>query len=119
MVMRMRISICMSSGLGNGENATVSVDVANTGSRRGDEVVQLYLHDDEASVTRPLIELKRFRRVSLDPGQKETVTFQLTPNDLALWNMDMKRVVEPGTFTIFAGPNSRDLKSARLSVTAN
>ena len=103
----------------NGENATVSVDVANTGSRRGDEVVQLYLHDDEASVTRPLIELKRFRRVSLDPGQKETVTFQLTPNDLALWNMDMKRVVEPGTFTIFAGPNSRDLKSARLSVTAN
>ena len=103
----------------NGENATVSVDVANTGSRRGDEVVQLYVHDDQATVTRPLIELKRFRRVSLDPGQKVTVTFELTPNDLSLWNMDMKRVVEPGTFTIFAGPNSRDLKSATLSVTAN
>jgi len=101
----------------NGENVTVSVDVTNTGSRRGDEVVQLYLHDDEASVTRPLIELKRFRRVSLDPGQKETVTFQLTPNDMALWNVDMKRVVEPGTFTISAGPNSVDLKSAKLTVT--
>jgi len=101
-----------------GENATVTVDVVNTGSRAGDEVVQLYVHDDLASVTRPLIELKRFQRVTLQPGERRTVTFELKPNDLALWNMDMKRVVEPGTFTISAGPNSVDLKSSTLTVAA-
>jgi len=100
------------------ENATVTVDVVNTGSRAGDEVVQLYVHDDLASVTRPLIELKRFQRVTLQPGERRTVTFELKPNDLALWNMDMKRVVEPGTFTISAGPNSVDLKSSTLTVAA-
>ena len=100
----------------NGENVQVSVDVTNTGRRWGDEVVQLYLHDDEASVTRPVIELKRFRRVSLQPGEKQTLTFELKPDDLALWNMDMRRVVEPGTFTISVGPNSVDLKSVKLTV---
>jgi beta-glucosidase len=97
--------------------ARVAVDVANTGNRAGDEVVQLYIHDDEASVTRPVIELRRFQRVTLQPGESRTVTFDLTPADLALWNPDMKKVVEPGTFTIFAGPNSVDLKSAKLTVT--
>ncbi len=97
--------------------ARIAVDVANTGSRAGDEVVQLYVHDDEASVTRPVIELKRFQRVTLQPGERRTITFELTPDDLALWNAAMKRVVEPGTFTIYAGPNSVDLKSAKLTVT--
>ncbi len=101
-----------------GETAQISVDVANTGRLAGDEVVQLYVRDDEASVTRPLIELKRFQRVTLQPGERRTVTFDLKPNDLALWNMEMKRVVEPGTFTISAGPNSADLKSAKLTVSA-
>jgi beta-glucosidase len=96
--------------------ARIAVDVANTGSRAGDEVVQLYIHDDEASVTRPVIELKRFQRVTLRPGERRTVTFELTPDDLALWNPQMKKVVEPGTFTISAGPNSVDLKSAKLTV---
>jgi beta-glucosidase len=100
-----------------GENVKVRVDVANTGRRAGDEVVQLYVRDDEASVTRPVIELKRFRRVTLQPGERRTITFELTPDDLALWNPQMKRVVEPGTFTIHAGPNSVDLKSAKLTVT--
>jgi beta-glucosidase len=97
--------------------ARVAVDVANTGSRGGDEVVQLYVRDDEASVTRPVIELKRFERVTLRPGERRTVTFELTPNDLALWNPDMVKVVEPGTFTISTGPDSVDLKSAKLTVT--
>jgi beta-glucosidase len=65
-----------------------------------------------------VIELKRFERVILQPGEKRTVTFDLKPEDLALWNMDMKRVVEPGTFTIYAGPNSADLRSATLTVSA-
>jgi beta-glucosidase len=100
-----------------GESVKVSVSVANTGRRAGDEVVQLYVRDDAASVTRPLIELKRFERVTLQPGERRTVTFELTSDDLALWNVEMKRVVEPGTFTIQAGPNSVDLKSAKLTVT--
>ena len=97
--------------------ARIAVDVTNTGSRAGDEVVQLYIHDDEASVTRPVIELKGFQRVTLQPGERRTIAFELTPDDLALWNPEMRKVVEPGTFTIYAGPNSVDLKSARLTVT--
>lgn len=100
-----------------GQPAAVDVDIANTGSRSGDEVVQLYVRDDEASVTRPDLELKRFQRVTLAPGEKKTVRFELQPDDLALWNVAMKRVVEPGTFTIYSGGNSVDLKSATLSVT--
>jgi beta-glucosidase len=101
-----------------GETVRVSVDVTNTGRRAGDEVVQLYVRDDAASVTRPVIELKRFKRVTLQPGERRTVTFDLDPEALALWNVEMKRVVEPGTFTIHAGPNSVDLKSAKLTVEA-
>jgi beta-glucosidase len=100
----------------NGQNVRVSVDVTNTGRRAGDEVVQLYVRDDEASVTRPVIELKHFQRVTLKPGEKRTVSFELKPGDLAFWNMDMKKVVEPGTFTIRTGPNSVDLKDAKLTV---
>ncbi|HEY0026751.1 MAG TPA: glycoside hydrolase family 3 N-terminal domain-containing protein [Allosphingosinicella sp.] len=100
----------------NGQPVRVSVDVTNTGRRTGDEVVQLYVRDDVASVTRPVIELKRFQRVTLKPGEKRTVTFELKPDDLAFWNMDMKKVVEPGTFTIRTGPNSVDLKDAKLTV---
>jgi beta-glucosidase len=99
-----------------GQNVRVSVDVTNTGRRTGDEVVQLYVRDDEASVTRPVIELKRFQRVTLKPGEKRTVSFELKPEDLAFWNMEMKKVIEAGTFTIRTGPNSVDLKDAKLTV---
>ncbi len=98
------------------QSVAVAVDVTNTGRRGGDEVVQLYVRDDEASITRPVMELKKFRRVRLRPGERQTVSFELTPDDLSFWNIDMKRVVEPGTFTIMAGPNSVDLKSAKLTV---
>src|SRR5690606_18133163 len=102
--------------IGRHNNVKVSVDVTNTGTRAGDEVVQLYVRDDLASVTRPVKELKRFERVSLKPGEKKTVQFELTPRDLSLWNVDMKRVVEPGTFTISSGPDSVKLKSTTLTV---
>ena len=104
--------------VGIGERAQVEVDVANTGQRTGDEVVQLYVRDDHASVTRPVLELKKFERVTLQPGERRTVRFELAPDDLSFWNLEMKRVVEPGTFTISAGPNSVDLKSATLTVLA-
>jgi beta-glucosidase len=94
----------------------VRVDVRNVGNRRGDEVVQLYVRDDVSSVTRPLLELKGFRRVTLEPGEQRSVTFDIKPSDLWFYNADMKRVVEPGSFTIFAGPNSVDLKKTTLTV---
>ncbi|HEY0014140.1 MAG TPA: glycoside hydrolase family 3 N-terminal domain-containing protein [Allosphingosinicella sp.] len=100
-----------------GRNVAVEVDVANTGRVAGDEIVQLYVRDDEATVTRPVLELKRFQRVTLQPGERRTVRFELTPADLALWNLQMRRVVEPGTFTISAGPDSATLRSTKLTVT--
>ena len=99
------------------EPVLVEVDVTNTGKRAGDEVVQLYIRDDVSSVPRPVLELKGFQRVTLKPGEKRTVRFTLAPDALAFWNIDMKRVVEPGTFTISAGPSSATLKSAKLIVT--
>jgi beta-glucosidase len=102
-----------------GQPARVEVDVTNTGKRAGDEVVQLYVRDDEASVTRPVIELKRFQRVTLAPGERRTINFALQPDDLALWNPEMRHVLEPGTFTIYSGPNSVQLKSAKLTVTGS
>jgi beta-glucosidase len=100
-------------------SVTVSVDVRNTGKMAGDEVVQLYLRDVVSSVTRPRKELKGFKRVTLQPGASTTVTFTLDSNALALWDKNMKRVVEPGEFHIMAGPNSVDLKSVTLTVTGS
>ncbi|KQN37070.1 glycoside hydrolase [Sphingomonas sp. Leaf407] len=102
--------------IGSGESVQVAVDVTNTGARAGDEVVQLYIHDDEASVTRPVLELKHFQRVTLKPGERRTVTFEIKPADLSLWNVAMQRVVEPGTFTISAGNSSTSLKATTLTV---
>jgi beta-glucosidase len=94
----------------------VSVEVTNTGKLAGDEVVQLYIRDLVSSATRPVKELKGFRRIHLQPGQTQTVEFRLGPETLAFWNEDMKHVVEPGAFDIMVGPNSVDLKSVRLDV---
>lgn len=95
----------------------VSVSVTNTGAREGDEVVQLYIRDVVSSVTRPVKELRGFKRVTLAPGATETVTFTLGEKDFRFWNKDMQRIVEPGEFVIMAGGNSRDLKSVTLTVT--
>ena len=88
--------------------APVSVEalVRNTGARAGDEVVQLYLRDDAASVTRPVRMLRGFQRVTLQPGESRTVRFTLHPDALALYGLDMRRVVEPGTFTVWVGGSS-------------
>jgi beta-glucosidase len=97
-------------------SVTVTTEVRNTGSRAGDEVVQLYIRDEVSSVTRPIKELKGFQRVNLGPGQTRTVSFELTPRELSFWNVDMHRVVEPGTFSIMVGGSSADLKSTSLTV---
>jgi len=96
----------------------VSVDVTNTGKVRGDEVVQLYIRDEVSSVTRPIKELRGFRRISLAPGEMKTVEFPLGFAELSFLNRDMHRVVEPGTFKIMVGGNSRDLTETELHVVA-
>lgn len=100
-----------------GETATVYVDITNTGDVAGDDVVQLYLRDDASMVTRPVLELADFQRVTLEPGETQTVTFEVGPRAMAVWNFDMEREIEPGTFTISAGHSSADLQSATLTVT--
>ncbi|HEY0461771.1 MAG TPA: glycoside hydrolase family 3 N-terminal domain-containing protein [Pyrinomonadaceae bacterium] len=105
--------------IGAGEETTVTVDVTNTGSRRGDEVAQMYIHDEVSSVTRPIKELKDFARVSIEPGQTKTVRFTVTPAKLQFYNREMKRVVEPGTFQIMVGGNSVDLINQTLEVVGN
>ncbi|WP_232476319.1 glycoside hydrolase family 3 N-terminal domain-containing protein [Flavisphingomonas formosensis] len=102
--------------IGVGGEVTVEVDVRNVGDRAGDEVVQLYVHDRVASVTRPIKELKGFERVTLAPGESRTVRFTLGPDAFALWNLDMQEVVEPGQFDILAGPDSRALQSVTLEI---
>jgi beta-glucosidase len=99
-----------------GESTQVQVDVKNTGAVGGDEVVQIYIRDDISSVTRPVLELKAFRRVTLKPGEQQTLTFDIRPAELQFYNADMVRVVEPGSFTIHAGSSSVELKSVKLMV---
>jgi beta-glucosidase len=100
-----------------GDSLGVSVDVKNTGTRAGDEVVQLYLRDDVASVTRPVMELRRFRRVTLKPGESQTLKFYLGMSDLAFLDTSMTRVVEPGTFTVFAGTSSASVSEVKFTLT--
>jgi beta-glucosidase len=108
---RMEPQIILPGGM-----AKVSVDVTNTGTREGDEVAQMYIHQRIASVTRPVMELRGFKRVALKPGEKTTVEFSLTPEALSMLNEDMHRVVEPGTFDIMVGPSSVETKSVSLQV---
>jgi beta-glucosidase len=98
---------------------TASVDVENVGQRTGDEVVQLYIRDVASSVTRPVKELKGFERVTLRPGAKRSVTFRLGPQELGFYNREMRFVVEPGEFKVFAGNSSQDGLEASFSVAGN
>ena len=95
---------------------TASVTVRNTGSRDGDEIVQLYIHDVYASSTRPVKELRAFRKVHIPAGQSVTVDFPLTADDLAFYNHELEWVCEPGDFEIMTGPDSRDLQGVVLTV---
>jgi len=100
-----------------GGAAKVSVDVTNTGSREGDEVPQLYIHQRIASITQPVMQLRGFQRVTLRPGEKKTIEFSVTPDALAMLNLDMHRVVEPGVFDLMVGPSSDQTTTVALTVT--
>jgi beta-glucosidase len=92
------------------EPTTVRCTVRNTGSRAGDEVVQLYLRDVLASVARPIQELKGFTRIHLAPGEEREVAFPITADDLRMLDRDMRWVVEPGTFRVMVGSSSKDIR---------
>jgi beta-glucosidase len=98
--------------------ATVTVDLTNTGKMAGDEIVQMYIRDDVSSVTRPVKELKGFARIHLKPGETRSVQFAITPDKLSFLDEDMNLVVEPGTFSIMVGPSSRNdkLLTAKLEI---
>lgn len=98
------------------DSFTVEVDVANTGAVAGDEVVQIYIRDTVSSAPRPVLELKAFRRITLQPGEAKTVKFDMQPDELGFWDIDMKWAVEPGEFRISAGNSSASLKHAVLTV---
>jgi beta-glucosidase len=93
-----------------GQSATASFVLTNTGLREGDDVVQLYVHDKLSSVTRPVLELKGFQRVHLNPGEQEEIRFQITPEMLTMLDKHLKPVIEPGDYRIMIGASSKDLR---------
>ena len=113
---RLRLS---SPRIGARDSLEVAVDLRNTGDRAGEEVVQLYVRDDVASVAQPVRALKAFRRVALRPGETRTVTFKLGPSSFALYDRQMRHVVEPGTFTVYVGTDSNAALSSRFDFTGS
>jgi beta-glucosidase len=104
------------TAFGTDEDVTVQVDVANTGGMAGDDVVQLYITRKDVSVTRPLLELKGFQRVSLQPGERRTLSFTIPPRHLAIWNRQMVEVNEPGPVTLSAGNSSANLRTTEIEI---
>jgi beta-glucosidase len=90
--------------------------VRNTGARDGVEVVQLYMRHDLASVTRPVRELRGFQRVALKAGESRTVRFTLAPSAFAMYDLDMRHVVEPGTYRLWAGGSSEAPLGTQLTI---
>ena len=105
--------------MGPDDSLEVAVDLHNTGDRAGDEVVQVYVRDDVASVAEPVRALKAFRRVTLAPGETRAVAFKLAADSFALYDKQMRRVVEPGTFTVYVGTDSNAHLSARFEFTGD
>ena len=98
------------NSISRNESAMLTFTVKNIGSREGDEVVQLYIHDVLSSVSRPVMELKGFQRMHLQPGETKSLQFTITPELLSMLNIDWKKVVEPGDFRIMIGASSRDIR---------
>ena len=108
----------LNSKFDNNSIIKVQVEVTNSGDMDGDEVVQLYIRDKVSSVTRPVKELKGYKRVHLQVGETKNVIFEITPESLAFYDIDMKYVVEPGSFNIMTGSSShsKSLKTVELTI---
>ena len=100
------------------QSIIMSTDISNNSNISGDEVVQMYIQDEYASVTRPIKELKGFKRVSIGPGETKTVSFTITPEMLSFLDIDLEKVIEPGTFIGMIGSSSadEDLQKVRFEV---
>src|SRR5437762_1892241 len=92
------------------DSAIVTCTIKNAGNKNGDEVVQLYIHDLLASVSRPVMELKGFQRILLNAGESKEISFIITPEMLSMLDKDLKTVIEPGDFRIMIGASSRDIR---------
>ena len=101
----LRVSVNEDEGV-----VSVSLNVENVGKLTGDEVVQLYVRDEYSSIARPLMMLRGFRRITLKPGEKTTVEFKLTLDDLAMYDTELRRIVEPGTYQVLVGSSSMDIR---------
>ena len=108
--------VLSSATIANGAAVDVSVTVTNTGQVAGDETVQIYVRDDVSSVSRPVKELKAFKRITLAPGETQTVTLSLGPEAFRFYDINMERKIEDGTFTIMAGANSVVVKTVSLTI---
>ena len=104
------------SAMGQDGSITAAVTVTNTGKRDGAKVVQLYIRDLVGSITRPVKELKGFEKIFLKAGESKTVTFKITPELLRFYDYDLKQVAEPGDFDVMIGGDSRNVRSARLTL---
>lgn len=104
------------SAMGQDGSITAAITVTNTGKRDGAEVVQLYIRDLVGSITRPVKELKGFEKIFLKAGESKTVTFKITPELLRFYDYDLKQVAEPGDFDVMIGGDSRNVRSARLTL---
>jgi beta-glucosidase len=106
-----------SSAIDKNATVTATIGVSNIGPVKGDEVVQLYIHQKSGnSVVRPVKELKGFQRITLNPGEKQTVSFTITPELLKHWTADMKFEVEAGVYEIMIGKNISDLQKVELTI---
>jgi beta-glucosidase len=101
-----------------GESSSINVTITNSGKKDGDEIVQMYIHDLVSSVTQPVKELKGFKRVSLKSGESKTISFDITPDKLSVWDLEMKNRIEAGDFEIMIGNSSadKDLQKVILKV---
>jgi beta-glucosidase len=102
-----------------GDSVKVTATVKNTGTVKGDEVIQLYIRDKVSSVTRPVKELKDFKRVTLEPGEEKTITFSITPEKLSFYDINMAWTTEPGEFDVMVGNSSRDQDLKHVLLTVN
>jgi len=96
--------------ISSGESASIRFRIKNLGHRAGDEVCQLYIRDEIASVARPVKELKGFSRIHLEPGEEQEVVFVIAPEMLTMLDKDLKQVIEPGDFRILIGASSEDIR---------
>ena len=100
----------------NGKKITATITVKNTGNRDADEIVQLYIRDMVASISRPIKELKGFKRIHLAAGESKEISFEITPDMLKFYNIELKHVIEPGDFQIMIGANSKEVETLNFNV---